>query len=93
MNQPNRREFLQPGAAGPATVGLAAGSPGPAVDPKHEGGILLRPLGRTGELDSLLGPGGHASTAPKHFPDEEGSFRFTQRAVREGVTFLDNARD
>jgi len=88
---PNRREFIQAGAAGLAAVGLA-GAAGAEVK-KNEGGIPLRPLGKTGEMVSLLGLGGHAGTDPKQFPDEKASFRFIQRAVREGVTFLDNAWD
>ena len=88
---PNRREFIQTSAAGLAAVGLA-GSAG-AADKKNEGGIPLRPLGKTGEMVSLLGLGGHASTDPKHFPDEKASFRLIQRAVHEGVTFMDNAWD
>ena len=59
---PNRREFLQAGAAGIAAAGLAG--PALADDKKNEGGIPLRPLGKTGEMVSLIGLGGHAATDP-----------------------------
>ncbi len=88
---PNRREFIQAGAAGLAAVGIAGAA---NLDvKKNEGGIPLRPLGKTGEMVSLLGLGGFACTDPKHFADEKASFRFIQRAVHEGVTFMDNAWD
>ncbi len=80
----NRREFLQTGAAGLAAAGLAA-----AAEPqekglkdqgtkKNDGGIPLRPLGRTGEMVSLICLGGHASTNPKKMSEKE-SLRLIQR--------------
>ena len=62
-SQPSRREFLQTTAAGLATVGIAG-----ADDPRprtNDGGVPLRPLGKTGQMVSLLCLGGHASTNPK----------------------------
>lgn len=89
-SNPNRREFLQAGVAGVAAVGLASNAV--ADDRKNEGGIPVRPLGRTGEMVSLLGLGGFSSTDPKKLSEAE-SLKLIQRAVHEGVTFLDNAWD
>jgi uncharacterized protein len=88
-SDPSRREFLQAGAAGLAAVGLAGAA---ADDKKNAGGIPLRPLGKTGETVSLLCLGGHASTNPKKL-SEKDSLRLIQRAVDEGITFMDNCWD
>jgi len=85
---PNRREFLQAGAAGIAAVGLAGAAP----DQKNAGGIPLRPLGKTGEMISLIGLGGFSSSDPKKLSEGE-SLKLIQRAVHEGITFMDNAWD
>jgi len=84
---PNRREFLQATAAGLAATGLGLA----AADPpeKNDGGIPLRPLGKTGEKVSILGLGGFHSTTKT----EDESVRLIRRAVEEGVTFLDNCWD
>lgn len=87
---PNRREFLQAGAAGIAAVGIAGAAY--ADDQKNEGGIPLRPLGKTGERVSLIGLGGWSASNPAVL-DESHSVRLIQRAVHEGITFLDNAWD
>jgi predicted aldo/keto reductase-like oxidoreductase len=84
----DRRTFLQAGAAG-----LAAGSLAPclkAAEDKSPGGIPLRPLGRTGEKVTMIGLGGFHAAVPE---DEADSLRLIQRAVDEGITFLDNAWD
>ncbi len=86
---PNRREFLKAGAAGLAAVGLAGAA---AADRKNDGGIPLRSLGKTGEMVSLIGLGGHSSTDPKKLSEAQ-SLKLIQRAVAEGITFLDNAWD
>jgi predicted aldo/keto reductase-like oxidoreductase len=88
---PNRREFLQAGAAGVAAVTMAAAA-GAAPPATNAGGIPLRPLGRTGETVSILCLGGHASTNPKKMSEPE-SLRLIQRAVDEGITFMDNCWD
>src|SRR3954453_13596056 len=90
---PNRREFLQQTAAGLSAAGVVA-SQAAAQSPTrtNSGGIPLRPLGRTGEMVSLLCLGGHASTNPKKVSEKE-SLRLIQRAVDEGVTFMDNCWD
>ncbi|WP_406701171.1 aldo/keto reductase [Singulisphaera sp. Ch08] len=49
-------------------------------------------MGRTGEKVSLLCLGGHASTNPQKMSEQE-SLRLIQRAVDEGITFMDNCWD
>jgi predicted aldo/keto reductase-like oxidoreductase len=88
-NAPNRREFIQASAAGAAAVALA-GAAEPART--NAGGIPLRPLGKTGEMVSLLCLGGHSSTNPKKLSEKE-SLKLIQRAVDEGITFMDNCWD
>jgi predicted aldo/keto reductase-like oxidoreductase len=61
-------------------------------DKKNEGGIPLRPLGKTGEMVSLIGLGGWSCSNPAVL-DEAQSLKLIQRAVHEGITFLDNAWD
>jgi predicted aldo/keto reductase-like oxidoreductase len=88
---PNRREFLQAGAAGVAAATLAGASVA-ALAPTNSGGIPLRPLGRTGETVTILCLGGYSSTVPAKLSEAE-SLRLIQRAVDEGITFMDNAWD
>ncbi len=88
---PSRREFLQVGAAGLATASVA-GAAMADDKKKNEGGVPVRPLGKTGETVSLMCLGGHASTNPKKLSEEE-SLRLIQRAVDEGITFMDNCWD
>jgi predicted aldo/keto reductase-like oxidoreductase len=89
VTNPSRREFLQAGAAGLAVAGFAGAA---FDDRKNEAGIPLRPLGRTGEHVTILGLGGHASTNPQKL-SERDSIRLIQRAIDEGITFLDNCWD
>ncbi len=86
-----RREFLQASAAGLAAVGLAGAFAEGSQNPqKNEGGIPLRPLGKTGQNVTMIGLGGfHASIHEK----EADSIALIQRAVDEGITFLDNCWD
>jgi len=84
---PNRREFLQAGAASVAAVALVAADQ-PAQT--NSGGIPLRPLGRTGVQVSMLGLGGYHCATPEK---EADSLALIQRAVDEGITFLDNCWD
>ena len=88
---PNRREFLQASALGIAAANLTETGMIPD-DAKNDGGIPLRTLGKTGERVSLLCLGGHSSTSPLKL-SEEKSLRLIQRAVDEGITFMDNAWD
>jgi predicted aldo/keto reductase-like oxidoreductase len=88
---PNRREFLQAGAAGMAAAGMVGQAHAQDGGRKtNDGGIPLRPLGRTGEMVTNIAHGGHHSS--RH-PDEKDSIRLIQRAVDEGITFMDNAWD
>lgn len=86
---PNRREFLEAVTAGPAAVSLLAATAGATT---NAGGVPVRPLGRTGETVSLLCLGGHAATNPGKL-SESASLRLIQRAVDEGITFMDNCWD
>ena len=92
VENPNRREFLQTTAAGIAVAGLSATAAGQQPARTNSGGIPLRPLGRTGEMVSLLCLGGYSSTDLNKMTEPE-SLRLIQRAVGEGITFLDNAWD
>ena len=87
---PNRREFLQAGAAGLAAAGITGAAP--ADDKANSGGIPLRPLGKTGEMVSAIGLGGHSATNPQKLSEKE-SLALIQRAVDEGITFMDNCWD
>lgn len=84
----SRRNFLQVTAAGLAAAGWGISM----ADEKNSGGIPQRPLGRTGERVSALCLGGHAATDPKKL-EKAASLRLIQRAVDEGITFLDNCWD
>ncbi len=92
---PNRREFLHATAAGvaAASISAAAEAQQAAVQQRvNAGGIPLRPLGKTGEMVSALCLGGHSSTNPQKLSEAQ-SLRLIQRAVDEGITFMDNAWD
>lgn len=86
----DRRSFLQATAAGLAAAGISHAAN--ADEQKNSGGVPLRPFGRGGELVSLLALGGHSSTNPGKL-DESQSLRLIQRAVDEGITFMDNCWD
>src|SRR5262249_49489808 len=88
---PNRREFLQAGAAGVAAMTLA-GVADAQTARKNEAGVPLRPLGKTGEMGSLPCLRGYSSTNPRAL-SESDSLRLIQRAVDEGITFMDNCWD
>jgi uncharacterized protein len=85
---PTRRDVLQAGATGIVAASLASGAH--ASQEVNSGGVPLRPLGKTGEKVSLLGLGGYHASVPE---PEKDALRLIQRAVDEGVTFLDNAWD
>jgi aryl-alcohol dehydrogenase-like predicted oxidoreductase len=91
---PNRREFLHATAAGIAAASMTGEAEAQQVGRQavNAGGIPLRPLGRTGEMVSLLCLGGHASTNPQKLPEKD-SLKLIQRAVDEGITFMDNCWD
>jgi uncharacterized protein len=86
----SRREFLHAGAAGLATAALSSSVQAGAAPGINDAGIPLRPLGRTGQTVTLIGLGGYSSSVP---PEEKDAIRLIQRAIDEGITFLDNAWD
>jgi predicted aldo/keto reductase-like oxidoreductase len=83
----DRRRFLQSSVAGLAAAGLAVAEP-----TMNAGQIPLRKFGRTNEMVTAICLGGHASTNPKKLSEKE-SVRLIQRAVDEGITFMDNCWD
>ncbi len=85
-NSLDRRHFIQATA-----VGLAAGA-AQASDSTNSGMIPQRKFGRSPEMVSAIALGGHASTNPKKFTEAE-SIKLMQRAVDEGITFMDNCWD
>jgi uncharacterized protein len=84
----NRRDFIQAGALGLATAALA--NTRAAAAATNDAGIPLRPLGKTGENVTMICLGGYHSSVHQ---DEADSIRLIQRAIDEGITFLDNAWD
>src|SRR5262245_39536817 len=93
-SEPTRRDFLHATAAGVAAASMAGAAQAQQVvqQPVNAGGIPLLPLGKTGRPVSLLCLGGHASTNPRKLSESE-SLRLIQRAVDEGITFMDNCWD
>ena len=89
-SDPNRREFLQASAALGVAMTTLAGTEAHAATVTNAEGIPMRPLGRTGEMVTLICLGGYHSSVHR---DENDSIRLIQRAVDEGITFLDNAWD
>ena len=81
---PNRREFLQTDCRRTGR-GRAQRDGRGRSNPKrtNSGGIPLRPLGRTGEMVSLLCLGGYSSTDLNKMSEAE-SLRLIQRAVARG---------
>jgi predicted aldo/keto reductase-like oxidoreductase len=89
----SRREFLTTTAAGLAASSIVGTAEAQQAQLRvNAGGIPLRPLGKTGEMVSLLCLGGHSSTNPPKLSEAQ-SLRLIQRAVDEGITFMDNAWD
>lgn len=89
QNDPNRRQFLQTAVAGITAATVTTQIHGQTDDAS---GIPRRPFGRTKEKVSILCLGGHASTDPKKLAQRD-SVRLIQRAVDEGIHFLDNCWD
>lgn len=92
---PHRRDFLHTAATGitaAALTGAVSAREEGADAAKNAGGVPLRRFGRTDELVSIMALGGHACTNPKKL-DEAASLRLIQRAVDEGITFMDNCWD
>jgi predicted aldo/keto reductase-like oxidoreductase len=78
---------MQAGAAAVAAASLVRTAGAQQI---NDGGIPLRPLGRTGQMVTMIALGGHHSTRHK---DEKDSIRLIQRAVDEGIHFMDNCWD
>lgn len=84
MNTTSRREFLQT-----ALAGLAMGGSVLAAEERGPEGIPKRPLGKTGEMVSIVGLGGyHIGTA-----EEKDAIAIMHEAIDNGMTFFDNAWD
>jgi predicted aldo/keto reductase-like oxidoreductase len=84
-----RREFMQASALAVAAAALTPNHT-EAARPSNAEGIPMRPLGKTGEMVTMICLGGYHSSV---HPNESDSIRLIQRAVDEGITFLDNAWD
>jgi predicted aldo/keto reductase-like oxidoreductase len=80
---------MQSGAAGLATAALATAG-AKFAHAQNAAGIPLRTLGSTGQTVTIIALGGFHSSV--HSSEHE-SIRLIQRAVDEGITFLDNAWD
>lgn len=94
-DMPHRREFLGVAATGITAAALArhaAASEDSAAPAKSGSAVPLRAFGRTQEKVSVMALGGHASTNPRKLSEAE-SLRLIQRAVDEGITFMDNCWD
>ena len=87
---PNRRAFLQASALGIAAGALAHNTAAEAARVTNAEGIPMRPLGKTGEMVTMICMGGYHSSV---HANENESIKLIQRAVDEGITFLDNAWD
>src|SRR5947209_19517067 len=91
---PDRRQFLQAGAAGAgATLATPLLHAAQVLAPLEmtrtgPGEIPRKPLGRTGEQVSVIGLGGYAVGAA---PTLEEAVRIVHEAMDAGVNFLDNA--
>jgi len=87
MHEADRREFLKRAAAGLAAANL--GAPVLAAQQPSPDGLPKRPLGRTGEMVSIVGLGGfHIGTA-----QEKEAIAIMHEAIDNGMTFFDNAWD
>jgi len=82
-----RREFL--GIAAATVAGAQSGLN--ALTPEIKNGIPYRPLGRSGELVSIVGIGGYHLARPGLSAGD--GIRIVRSALDEGVNFLDNCWD
>lgn len=86
----DRRDFLQQAATGLAAAASFGGST--LAQFPEQNGVPKRRFGRSPEHVSIMALGGHACTNPKKL-EEDASVRLIQRAVDEGITFMDNCWD
>jgi len=87
MYPTNRRDFLKAAAAALSAAPLHA--PVLAGQQSSSDGIPKRPLGKTGEMVSIVGLGGyHIGTA-----EEKDAIAIMHEAIDQGMTFFDNSWD
>lgn len=82
-----RRRFIKD--MGVATAGVMLGQSLAAEKPKT-GEVPRRKLGRTGEMVSIMGVGGHTLAQA---PDLAESIRIAHEAIDGGINFMDNSWD
>ena len=90
----HRRQFIK--EVGVATAGVMLHQTLPAETDSASGGksetksgeVPRRRLGRTGEMLSIMGIGGHTLALA---PNEEESLRIVHEAIEGGINFMDNA--
>ncbi len=82
-----RREFLELAAATATTAAWGSTT----IVPESKGGVPYRTLGRAGEKVSVIGIGGYHLGRPNVDPLE--AIRIVQKALDEGINFLDNCWD
>ena len=83
-----RRDFLTSSVAGAGLVSL--GNPVLAAKVEPKSGMPMRPLGRTGEMVSLLAFGGGSRYATLVKTEAEAE-RMIHRSIELGVNYFDNA--
>jgi aryl-alcohol dehydrogenase-like predicted oxidoreductase len=74
-------------SSAPAAIPLLNG---PAPGEVHQGEMIYRPLGTTGEMVSLIGLGGSHLARPA---TDEDAIRLVRSAIDRGITFMDNCWD
>jgi len=84
----DRRDFLKTAGMMAATVILGGPLLASEGAPPLEPGIPRRKLGRTGEMLSMIGLGGHTLALAA---SEEESIRIVREAVDAGINLMDNA--
>ena len=82
-----RREFL--GTVGGLSIATLI-SQGLFAADEHQGDMIYRKLGQTGERVSAIGLGGYHIGIPR---EEQESIRLIRSAIDRGITFLDNSWD
>jgi predicted aldo/keto reductase-like oxidoreductase len=82
-----RREFL--GTVGGLSIATLIAQGLFAAD-EHQGDMICRKLGRTGERVSAIGLGGYHIGIPR---DEQESIRLIRSAIDRGINFMDNSWD
>src|SRR5208283_4307719 len=82
-----RREFL--GTVGGLSIATLI-SQGLFAADEHQGDMIYRKLGRTGERVSAIGLGGYHIGIPQ---EEQESIRLIRSAIDRGINFMDNSWD